>query len=117
MSKLEFKPEDFNALYGDCPLTKMSIVKIANARLAEMLKDAPVVYFDDEASMNEKGTIDCATRKPRNKDTHRALLVNIEELPKEPCKHEPKRDWPHSPQYFCRHCGVKLVIRWEAEGE
>lgn len=44
-------------------------------------------------------------------------LAFIEEIKKEPCKHEPKRNFQNGaemlPEPKCYHCGVKLVAEWK----
>lgn len=84
--KLCFKPEDFE---GDWKLEikfaglgdalekniRFQVARIANTRLAEMLKDAPVVFSEEgsfEQWWDSADTFDNAS--------HRALLVNIEEI-------------------------------------
>lgn len=49
-------------------------------------------------------------------DTHQAKIVFIEQIAKEPCKHEP-REWlllgaPKTLQPVCIHCGAKLKATW-----
>lgn len=75
--KLELKVSDFlpdGCSIGhrnDCPT--IAFVEKANARLAEMLKDAPIAYGNKSSkygwSLNQEGS-----------ETHRALLVNIEKI-------------------------------------
>lgn len=92
--KLEFKPIDFcekpdsdpNCPHGVgndwCSGTFLAI--IANTRLAEMLKDAPVVYSEcTEDAKDFRGSFGWWTLAKTDKsDTHRALLINIEEIKK-----------------------------------
>lgn len=107
--KLEFKPEDFINLWPNRQLLTdvMNMVSHrANSRLAEMLKDAPVVYGHKKNfgwGFDEQGIIPNVT-------THKALLINIEELPKQPCKHIPAfaMAFPNK----CRECGVTLYMHW-----
>lgn len=56
--------------------------------------------------------------------THTARLICIEELKKEPCRHDPRwtnqiPGWHHGPgsEVACYICGVKLKARWEAADE
>ena len=97
--KLEFKESDFDdfkvfgSLDAGGPLDQemarkgkvfaKAAVQIANARLAQMLKDATRVYGHewDEAKLSDGNTFgwghtQCST------DTHAALLINIEEIEK-----------------------------------
>lgn len=106
--KWKFEPSDFDdqlLMYGS---TLIACEK-ANRKLDEWRKHATVVYnaegVDDGEAWEKKKYIDA---------THRALLIDIEPLHKEPCKHEPYTI-TNSPDIKCRHCGVKLKARWEAE--
>lgn len=51
--------------------------------------------------------------------THRALLIDIQELPTKPCKHEPaiklikENGIEVSLEGPCRRCGVPLKAKWE----
>lgn len=85
--------------------------------LQRALEKATVVYSDG------KNIFWAAQTGPDKCDTHKALLINVEELPKEPCKHEPKR-WVHPKsglpnetyEFVCFHCGVKLKSeKWVEE--
>lgn len=71
--KLEFKPSDFKPPYPVLVSVEMShletIAAIANARLAEMLREAPVL------NISKYGT--CCTAHPDCEPVSRALLVNI----------------------------------------
>ncbi len=125
MSKLEFKADDFQKYTGSTSdtcgiyLTTQSAANAANWRLAEMLKDAQVVYGQGIEAM--KSAMWCMNGPDFevSKHTHRALLVNIEELPKkERCKHELNVLETYTTSNAdivgqCKHCGVKLVARWE----
>lgn len=74
--------------------------------LAEMLASATVVYgnatqFDIVSS-------------PTSADTHKALLIQIEELPKVECKHVPESyGLGHHILYKCKHCKAELKVKWE----
>jgi uncharacterized protein involved in tolerance to divalent cations len=107
MNKFRFHREDF----GETSLiTKELAANIANRLLDEHLAKCQVVY-------TEMDTGDTWSDNQCLDDTHKAVLFNIEELVKEPCKHEVGR-WEHSfgtTSGFCKHCGVKLkVATWEA---
>lgn len=51
--------------------------------------------------------------------THKALLINIEPIVKEPCSHDP--GFPKSSEYNsnhetkCIYCGVELVAEWKVK--
>lgn len=127
MSKLEFTAADFedaNLIHdwlmvgGGIKVTCYSpekAARLANARLAEILKDAKVVYGRYDIITNTISFSDPQGRQNTangHEDTHRALLINIEKLPKEPCKHEPlpSLTWDTA----CRRCGVLLeIIGWK----
>lgn len=112
--KWKFEPRDF------CnPPSDKRYVDLANAKLDEWRAEATVVYGFQEIS----GEIHWGIEHSPG-DTHRALLIDIEPLPKEPCKckHEPKRDNPGSlnfDKFFgvseCRHCGVTLKATWSED--
>lgn len=59
----------------DVELAK-EVERIANKRLEEMLSEAPVVYGCDVGALNEHWCPELYERT----DTHKARLVNIEEL-------------------------------------
>lgn len=96
MSKLEFKPEDFaefyqagsidaggprdKAIVGLGRMFAETAARIANARLAEMLAQAPAVFCRDSfSSANPCGNDWVSYCQPRY-HTHRARVVNIEVL-------------------------------------
>jgi len=103
--KLEFKPDDFDNLFS---CEGMAIR--ANSRLAEMLKDAPVVYkfeglWDEHCSPVDK---------------YKAFLVNIEELKPKECEHEPLTFGSvvsHALEYRCKQCGKPLKAKWQVADE
>lgn len=112
MKKLEFTAEDFPSVDPD---SKVNSAFDANVRLAEMLKDAKVVY-----SRADDGTSAWWPTKQEITDSVKGLLINIEELPKEPCKqHEPSGKLQQFGELdfreVCKHCGVPLeqVIVWK----
>lgn len=134
--KLEFKSFMFNSIadtihggvFELCPDFAKLISDIANEKLpeikeswkAEMLKDAVVVYGQENHAYGYTITRD-------NTDTHKALLINITPIVKEPCKeHIPKIK--SSKQIMisdvavahhggctivCGDCGVELFAEWK----
>ena len=84
MSKLEFKPEDFNAhniinvRSGEITISREDASDCANARLAEMLAESPVVY----AKIYDNGDMGIWSLKEDcdGDETASARLVNIEEV-------------------------------------
>lgn len=114
--KLEFKPEMFDEVFGGLKcLEAKKCADIANKRLAEMLLSATVVWGSSKKMFNP-------TTNKTIFDTHKALLINIEPIVKEPCKHEPFQFDPEKPQLGigvtnnrCRFCNVALVAEWKAK--
>lgn len=115
MSKLKdfFKPEDFckdnwTAKFSD------EMAKISNEKLNALIESWSVVY----------GTMDVGesnfwSEGFSGSDTHKARLAFIEEIVKEPCKHEPAvyLDGLNGERQtilvnFCIHCGVELQATW-----
>lgn len=88
MSKLQFTAEDFSSFseiyVGDDTFTALTLraSSIANARLAEMLKGAKVVY--GHWSGVYRGFGESYSDKNNSENTHRALLINIEEIKRSP---------------------------------
>lgn len=113
--KSVFTADDFDLGFR---LNSVDIAAIANAKLAQIIESWPVVY----------GTADthCLSNLTLSKEkysTHVGRLAFIEELPKEPCKHEPEvyRNTYNNtgPQYIidadharCKHCDTELVATW-----
>lgn len=74
---LKFTAKDFGADVG--PLVNVfDAARIANARLAEMLKDAPEVFTDNKGAKAEVWCTD--EHGSWRRQTHRARLVNIEKI-------------------------------------
>ena len=112
-----FTPEDFDDFVkGNYPLgmkTMDAIAYFANEKFQKFVDASPKAYgnstqFDIVSS-------------PTSSDTHSAVIMFIEEIVKEPCKHEPKfhtlmgkkvLEFANPPE--CRICGTKLVLHWEA---
>ena len=126
MSKLEFKESDFPISQRD-ELTSAAASYLANRRLAEMLASAPVVYLNE---IKEGETINY-TNNPNTiwgaACTHKARLVQLEELPKAECKHTPHlnlsnlkyddsiKACEHKLVTNCIHCGIELKAEWSAK--
>lgn len=122
-----FKPEDFYGIdleqYGRA-ISPEEACEMAQSILNEALDKAVRVYghFDGKTFHvpDSKLGLKSGTANP---DTHQALLVAIEELAKKECEHEGVEKslgtvlttYPsqHLTGFFCKHCGVKLVARWE----
>jgi hypothetical protein len=81
MSKLKFEPSDFKSVDDEGLGFDQVAADIANAKLDAWLSEATVVY----ARKNDNGYGGNWRLEPDTEfDTHRALLVNIEEIAKEP---------------------------------
>lgn len=115
MSKFRFKPDDFSSYkYPANERPCNAYARCANQLLDEHLAKCPVVF-------GKKGPSGGWVFSEKNIDnpnsTHKAILLNIEELVKEHCKHEVGR-WEllfNKISGFCRHCGVKIKpATWEA---
>lgn len=105
--KWKFEPSDFDS--------DDAVVDIANAKLDEWRRSATVVY----ANLNFPPDMNPVWGVAQDADTHRALLIDIEALPKEECKHEPRlyEGWYDAAidTTYCRHCGVKLKATWSED--
>lgn len=108
MKKVFFKPE----MFGDYFMSNITIqdaVNVANRELQMLIESWPVVYTHSKAEKPgywgpiEQGQFD---------DTHKARLAFIEEIKKEPCKHEPFNDSCVPNHFHCKHCGVELQATW-----
>lgn len=106
-----FKPEDFEPSEGGYSLYELA-ANIANEKLNELIKCSPTIY-------NRPGEYLCRQENA----THRAKMMFIEEIKKEPCNHEPilysvnaifrpEGRLPSDEHYRCKHCGVELVAEW-----
>lgn len=108
-----FKPANFNNLIADrsYPQVQEDAAKLAQYFLNKALDQAVRVYGTNNGTWNVE---DCSD-DTLNPDTHQALLVQIEELPKKECAHEARGNghWSNPWTNKCKHCGVKLVARWE----
>lgn len=112
-----FKPEDFISITNH--EVKCSVARTANAILSRELDKAPVVYGETAEEGFASYWSDSLLHQESGKK--KGYLMFIEEIKKEPCKHSP---YAVATQAFhhidldevkCKHCGVKLKARWEAE--
>lgn len=105
-----FTPEMFKPISGW--MSQVIVSEYANKIFTEWLQSQVVVYgwLDSE---NESGIW---TTSESQGDTHTARLVCVEELKREPCRHEPSDTSftisPLSLSGFCNKCGVKLKAQW-----
>ncbi len=102
-----FKPEDFSSI-----MSNEGLACAANTKLQELIESWPVVYGIVEGLPSD-------IWGPENTlgfSSHKARLAFIEEIKKEPCKHEPKRNFQNGvemlPEPKCYHCGVELQAEW-----
>ncbi len=115
-----FKPEDFLILddFHPTEYLRRTISDITNKILWER---SFFVY-------RGKAFGDPWSPVPTEKDTHSALLFNIQELPKKECKHEPAinpldKNFPYQIdkksmyENICARCGIKLKAKWEPISE
>lgn len=114
-----FKPEDFHCEYhlDKWYCSSDLAAKIANSKRTNEIQSWPVVILGDEGNhpSHNKWVIDDGGFD-MSKFTKKARLAFIEEIKKEPCKHEPRevfwsqeREYHH---YDCKHCGVELQATW-----
>jgi len=127
MSNLKdfFTPEDFVTLkeykinfeFKKILMTYEFACKLAaidaNAKLATLIESSPVVYGYGE----NPGRSSIWNMNNAEKYTHTARLICIEELPQEPCKHQPSsreniKDSNGNLKSHCQICGAKLVATW-----
>lgn len=126
-----FSPEDFdiNHEYNE----RSEAARIANEKLNKLIESSPVVYAEKKDGFKTWHNVEFVGA------THKAILISIEELPKVPCKHEPKEfeirveysGGAYTPRLGafdmrdlatikslvteaeCKHCGVKLEATWK----
>ncbi len=102
-----FKPEDFSPI-----MSNEGLAKVANEKLRKLIEASPLVY--GLKTRSNKWAFDQEENHFTN--THTARLMFIEEIKKEPCKHEPSKtrlDFGGIPISICVHCGVELqVAEW-----
>lgn len=123
MSKLEFKPSDFEPQEGMTLISRTLAAEIANTKLNEMLASCMVVYGrKNQYNLFEFNQYKDPENGPDKRDTHTARLIDIQELPMIECEHEPYlamvlTSLPPQEVYKCKHCGVELVATWKAKCE
>lgn len=120
MKKLEiFKPDDFDVRITAAAYSS----EVANQKLNEWLEKQQVVYSGWHSHLGGKLTTDTwwTSYSDETKATHKALLINIEEIEKELCKHEiieytanTIKSIPITTVY-CGLCGIKLKTETEKE--
>lgn len=123
MQKVElFKPEDFHRYWmgKESACSPAQAAETANDILNKYLESCPFVYGIKNTYFIEENTFYNFDWQSRAKEerTHVARLAFIEELPKEPCKHEANVNIHLGTssriiESKCKHCGVDLVISWK----
>lgn len=110
-----FKPEDFNF-----PETMSAAylpdraASLANEILQREIEKWPVVV-----QMEPQTNYGWYEEREHYREQYKRIgrVAFIEEIKKEPCKHEPKRNFQNGaemlPEPKCYHCGVKLVAEWK----
>lgn len=116
MSKLVFKPEDFERSIGATShgevmfgMTKEESAKKANEMLARWLSQNSVEVFGRQKEVNEDFSWD-TDRLPSDK--YKAFIVNIEPLEAKVCQHEPPKNYSSVDRIRCVHCNIELVATW-----
>lgn len=97
----------------DKPYYFQNFDKVVKAEdLEKLLSQAVRVYGIDDWIWDQKIN--------HKRDTHQALLIAIEELPKEKCKHQIIEYKNHGQPVTlgrCGQCGVKLKAEWKEASE
>lgn len=112
MDNLEFKPEMFMLINGGSTDAARS-AKEANDIFNKWLKDAVVVY---SCKLHPKMACNMWSNDnhPQAHNTHKALLINIEPIVKQPCNHRPSSGV--TSEVYCFDCGVELTAEWKEKG-
>lgn len=110
-----FKEEDFNFKNDG---QNANAAYYANQKIEKYLDSCPVVYGNPTAQYWQSF---------KGQASHTAKIICIEEIVKEPCKHEPsdfivqnKTEMPenfvisYESFVFCKHCKTKLKAEWKA---
>jgi threonine dehydratase len=121
MSKLpiEFTSDDFYNLDFN---NRHRAVEHANYKLREYFEKCPVVYGEKMQATQTfiwvKPEATIPARSPHLLGaTHRAYLVGVEEIEKEPCLHEDVDTGRRGTQVigWCKDCGAELVATWSSK--
>jgi hypothetical protein len=100
---------------------RYEITEIANAKLNALIESWPMVYWS--------GSEQLIYREKIKNYTHKARLAFIEEIVKEPCRHEPEnlqfmttingmvsisdvQTKLYGTKKYCKHCGAELQATW-----
>lgn len=111
---IKFKPEDFGT--GN-DREKESAAFYANLKLQKLIDESIVVYGQGIGAMKSSDWCMNGPDFERYRHTHKAILINIEEIKPEPCKHEPVRNLSYErtwdKNWSCKHCGIGLQATWK----
>lgn len=106
-----FKPEYFNSIVGEYNSKEETLEILADIANRILTERGVRVYGHEDS----RGYVMCSSSFPEN--THQALLVCIEELPKKECEHAPIITLKNAPSdlddWACSKCGAKLRAKWE----
>ncbi len=103
-----FKPHNFITAMTTDEYVPDHVADIANAKLQNLIEASPKAYGNS--------TQFDIVSKPTSSDTHSAVIMFIEEIPKKDCAHEPS--WGVHLSFreniaTCKHCGIELKAKWE----
>lgn len=106
---MKFKPKDFESLQN---FGFDDMAEIANAVLEAWLAEAPIVY-----GLCKTGSIQMFTESAPSNATHKARLVCIEEIEKQPHVHRPySQTLMFGPNNVIKcECGAEIEQVWEAK--
>lgn len=117
---LKFRPNQFKRLEHED--SRENAAADANDVLDFILPQCPVVFGDrgmtewTRTPKDEKNYI--AIPSNFKNSYYRGLIINIEKIVNEQCKHEPLRVLDSDGYWLliekCKHCGVKLTATWSA---
>jgi uncharacterized Zn-finger protein len=97
-----FKPEDFRRL-----MMNEDGARDVSERANELIQERGVRVYCSNKHGDAPSKVDFG-------NTHQALLVAIEELPKKTCEHEPSPvAMTTNQETVCQYCGVNLKAKWD----
>lgn len=111
-----FTAEDFYEYFqGAYPLgmsQSSAIVYFANKKLTEWIEKNGVRVYICEGKLKTVHFVEPVDA------THQAILIDIQEIMKKPCEHEPARNVAGNYEPACYKCNVKLKpTGWEVADE
>ncbi len=111
-----FKEEDFDDEAGGYGPYAETLANLANKHIKNR---GTIIYCGPSNTWSE---YHWTNDGKSSVDTHRAVMINIEEIPKKKCKkHIPQFEQSISGGYWmitnniCGECGIKLKVRWDPE--